>query len=214
MGKEGFVYGRAESSHGVGLGGARRQPSADAQAAADGQQPSNYHLPQVWASYLEQFPWDWFITIVPDDIIHPESLEKLWGVFIHKLNRYLYGQNYWKDKNKGVLTAMGWERQKRGAPHGHGLIGGIPDYVSRNQFYQFLKDHGAQFSKIEVYEKGAGAEYYMSKSSYAWKHGEIDVSYTLVRYQDGSWISAKEEHEQYCREYSAITRPVPTDYVW
>lgn len=175
---------------------------------------AKYHLPQAWATYLEKFPWDWFVTIVPDDIIHPESLEKLNRVFIHHLNRKLYGSNYWKQKDKCVLWTMGWERQRRGAPHGHGLIGGIPDYMSRNQAYQFLKAHGAQFSKIEQYEKDRGAEYYMSKSTYAWKQGEIDVSDSLARYQGGSWVSPKEQHEQFCRDYSAITKPDVSAYTW
>lgn len=178
------------------------------------QAESKYYLPQVWAGFLEQFPWDWFITIVPNDIIHPESLEKLWGVTIHRLNRYIYGQTYWKDKRKGVLWAAGYERQKRGAPHIHALIGGVPDYVNRYQFYQWLKDRSCDFSKIEVYKPAHGAEYYLSKSTYAWKQGEIDVSDSLQAFREGVWISAKDLHAEYCRDYGDRLRPPVSAYSW
>lgn len=161
---------------------------------------SNFHLPQVWASFFDKHPWDWFVTVVPDDIIHPESFDKLWDVFIHHLNRTIYGKHYWKDKHKGVFWAIGKEYQRRGAIHGHGLIGGIPDYVSRNQMYNFLRLHGAQFSKIEQYEKDCGAEYYMAKSTYAWKRGEIDFSDTMKHQIDGSRVCGKVLHEAFLKQ--------------
>lgn len=175
---------------------------------------SNYHLPQVWADFLKEYPWDIFGSIVPNEIVHPESLEKLWRVFIHHINRRVYGKDYWKDKNKGVMWAIGWERQRRGAPHGHYLIAGVPDYVSLKELHFWLHLHGADFSQVEAYEKDRGAEYYMSKSSYAWKHGEIDVSHTLARYQANSWVSAKEAHEAFCRDYGANLRSPLSAYDW
>lgn len=165
---------------------------------------SNFHLPQVWASFLDKHPWDWFMSVVPNDIIHPESFDKLWDVTIHHLNRTIYGKNYWKDKHKGVFWAIGKEYQRRGAIHGHALIGGIPDYISRNQIYNFLRDHGAQFSKIEDYQKDCGAEYYMSKSTYAWKRGEIDLSATMKHQMDGSRICGKALHQAYINEVTAV----------
>lgn len=176
---------------------------------------SNYHLPQAWAEFLAPFPWDWYIHLVPDNYPHPESLQKLFKTGIHHLNRRIYGQNYWKDKNKGVLTAIGWEHgEQTGHPHGHGLIGGIPDYISKYQFYWWLESHGARFTKIVPYKKEAGAEYYMSKSTYAWKRGEIDVSQTLSAYQRGSWRSGKVAHEQYCREKTFTLRYPLSAYSW
>lgn len=167
------------------------------------QDTSNFHLPQVWASFLDRYEWDWFFTIVPNEIIHPESFDKLFKVFIHQLNRTIYGKNYWKDKRKGVFTAIGIEYQKRGAVHGHGLAGGIPDYVSMNQFFNFLRDHGARFSKIERYQKDAGAEFYMSKSTYAWKRGEINLSETMKHEIEGTRICGKVLHEAFLQETSA-----------
>lgn len=178
-----------------------KQPSIEDDIFQDS---SNYHLPQVWASFLDRQSWDWFITVVPNDIIHPESFDKLWDVFIHHLNRMIYGKHYWKDKRKGVFWSIGKEYQRRGAVHGHGLIGGIPDYVSRNQFYNFLRNHGAQFSKIEQYQKNAGAEFYMSKSTYAWKRGEIDLSETMKHEIEGTRICGKVLHEAFLQEATTV----------
>ena len=166
---------------------------------------SIYYLPQVWAEFLSRFKWDWFVTIVPDHIVHPESLDKLRDVFIHHLNQHIYGRNYWKDKTKGVFWAFGMERQRRGAPHVHGLIGGLPDFMSRNIEYNWLREHGAQFSKIESYRPASGAEYYMSKSAYAWKHGEIDTSDTLALEQDGKRVCGKVLHHNYCEQFAKQT---------
>ena len=168
------------------------------------QDRSNFHLPQVWASFLDKYAWDWFITVVPNEIIHPESFGKLWGVTIHHLNQTIYGRHYWKNKKKGVFWSLGTEYQKRGAIHGHGLIGGIPEYLSRNQIYNFLRDHSAQFSKIEDYQKDRGAEYYMSKSTYAWKRGEIDLSATMKHEVDGSRICGKVLHKDYINEITEV----------
>jgi hypothetical protein len=171
-------------------------------------------LPQAWAEYLSGFPWSWYIHVIPDDYPHPEALMKFWFLFTHRLNRYCYGVSYWKDKTKGLLWAIGLERQKRGTPHIHGLIGGIPDYVSRNSYFQWLKDKGFQFSRIMAYKKGVGAEAYMSKSSYAWKHGEIEVSDSLCRYEEGSWINPALIQDQYCREVQLLNKKDLSAYQW
>jgi len=166
---------------------------------------SVYYLPQLWADFLSTFQWDWFITVTPDDNPHPEALDKLRDTFIHHLNQQIYGRSYWKDKNKGVFWAFGMERQRRGTPHIHGLIGGIPDFMSPNIEYNWLRDHGAQFSKIESYRPNAGAEYYMSKSTYAWKRGEVDLSATMKLEQDGTRVCGKVLQHNYCEQFANAT---------
>ena len=42
----------------------------------------------------------------------------------------------------------------------------------------------AGLARIYNYEQGKGAEFYMSKSAYAWKRGEIDLSGPLTFHLD------------------------------
>jgi hypothetical protein len=172
-----------------------------------------FELPQAWAEFLEPFKWNWFATIAPSDNPHPESLDKLYDLFIHNLNRSLYGQHYWKDKRKGVFWARATEYQNRGAVHHHALIGGIPDYENPVTWRNWLYSHSTM-SKIEPYRPEAGAEYYLSKSAYAWKRGEIDCSKSLAYEQDGKRICARSIHESFCARYTSLTKPDLNQYSW
>ena len=174
---------------------------------------SKYYLPQAWADFLRPFKWDWFMTIAPADLPHPETLDKLFDLEIHKLNHDIYGRHYWKDKRKGVFWARGLEYQRRGAPHIHALVGGIPDYVNPVMHRNFLYSKNAM-AKIEPYIESKGAEYYMSKSSYAWKKGEIDCSKTLVHESEGKRICGKHLHEEYCARYTSLTKPEINHFAW
>src|ERR1700690_2430813 len=78
---------------------------------------SNYSGPQVWADYLDKFQWDLYGHLSFRGNPHPESADKLWDVAIHRLNRYCYGQHYWKNKQKGLIWAKANEFQKRGTIH-------------------------------------------------------------------------------------------------
>ena len=149
----------------------------EASAYAD---ESNYHLPQVWAQFLDNpsYHWSWYGHFTFRDYPHPETAGKAWDKFIHCLNREAYGSRYWKDKSKGVTWARGTEDQKRGAVHFHALIGNLPERVRRMDYVDMWYDM-AGIGRIYAYEAGRGAEFYMSKSTYAWKKGEIDLSETM-----------------------------------
>ena len=174
---------------------------------------SRYALSQVWSEFLSPFKWDWFATIAPADCPHPESLDKLFDLFVHRLNREIYGVHYWKDKRKGVFWAKATEYQKRGAPHHHALIGGVPDYVNAVSHRNFLYSKNTM-SKIEPFRKDCGAEFYLSKSAYAWKRGEIDCSKTLVYEQEGKRICGKDLHQEFCARYTSLTRPDINRFNW
>ena len=152
---------------------------------------SKYSLPQAWAIFLDNtsFHWNWYghFTFRGDDpalkkghggFPHPEAAGKTWMLFIHKLNRESFGVRYTKHKEKGVIWARGTEYQKRGAIHYHALIGNIPDSVRRMDYVDLWHSLSG-IGRIYAYEKDRGAEFYMSKSSYAWKRGEIDLSGTM-----------------------------------
>ncbi len=145
-----------------------------------GEVPSNYEIPQAWAQFLDHdcFHWNWYGHFTFRDYPHIETACKAWDKFIHILNRECFGVRYWKDKSKGVTWARGTEDQKRGAVHFHAIIGNIPDRVRRMDYVDRWFEV-AGIARIYAYEKGRGAEFYMSKSTYAWKRGEIDLSETL-----------------------------------
>jgi hypothetical protein len=123
--------------------------------------------------------WKWFGTFTFKDDIHPEAAHKIWMKFIHQLNREIFGCGYWKRKSKGVIWARGSEYQIRGVLHYHALLGLIPDRVRRMNYVDYWEEL-AGFARIYAYERGKGAEGYISKSAYVFKRGEIDFSDTLV----------------------------------
>ena len=133
-------------------------------------------ISQEWAEYLSNPAFDWSLYghFSFRGYPHIESACKAWDTFIHELNRKIFGWYYWKDKSKGVPWARGTEYQKRGAVHFHAIIGGVPDCVGRFDLMERWHDM-AGISRIFAYERERGAEFYMSKSSYAWKKGEIDL---------------------------------------
>jgi hypothetical protein len=174
---------------------------------------SKFYLPQAWADFISPYPWDIFLTMSPADYPHPETLYKLFDLMVHKMNREIYGQHYWKDKRKGIFWVRALEWQKRGAPHIHALMGGIPDYVNPVDYRSFLYGRNC-ISKVEPYRKDNGAEYYMAKSCYAFKGGEIDCSKTLVHEADGKRICGKNIHIEYCARYTCLTKPDINQFIW
>ena len=143
--------------------------------------PSKYHLPQVWAEYLNSFnPWSWYGHFTFKEYPHPETASKTFDLFIHKLNRHIFGCRYYKHKEKGVTVARATEYQQRGSIHFHAILGRIPGDVRRLKYMDLWYELGG-ISRIYPYQSGLGAEYYMSKSTYAWKKGEIDLSGPLLQ---------------------------------
>lgn len=139
---------------------------------------SNYHLPQVWANYLNQFQWDIYGHLTFRNHPHPERCVKTFELFIHKINRKIYGVNYWKHKEKGITWACATELQKRGIAHFHFISGRIPREIRVFDLMDMWYLLGG-IGRIYPFEKDKGAEFYMSKSTYAWKRGEIDLSPNL-----------------------------------
>ena len=159
-------------------------------------------LAQVWGEFLEPYAWDWFATLTFKDCTHPESAGKVYDNWIHTLNRDSYGQAYWKDKSKGVFYARGTEYQRRGVIHYHALIGGIPDFVRLSKYVNWWKAYVAPQVAIEKYDRSKGGRFYMAKSAYTFKRGEIDCNDALVRESQGSRTCAKVLHNEFVRAYA------------
>lgn len=134
--------------------------------------------------------WTWYGHFTFRGYPHPESADKVWRKYVGDLNRQIFGKNFWKRKDEGVTWARGLEYQKRGSLHYHAIIGCVPDEVNTDLFrlaYKETWNELAGFARVYPYERNKGAEFYMSKSAYAWKRGEIDLGGPLkVRMQNPS----------------------------
>jgi hypothetical protein len=132
------------------------------------------NLKREWADFLYSLNglWDWYGHLTFKDPVYPESADKLFNVFMNKLNREIHGKRFKDIPATGVLWAKAIEKQKRDVLHFHFLCGGIPNWVQRTDYWQWWFDHAGR-NEIVPYEKERGAGYYMSK--YVGKEGEIEI---------------------------------------
>ena len=159
-------------------------------------------LPESWARFLDKPEWNWqwyghltFRDIINKydgkaDHVHPESAVKTFDKWIHLLNRAAFGVRYWNRTGDGVVWARATELQNRGAIHFHCLIGCIdkPDRAEiRRLDFMDLWWSMAGMARIYQYKPSHGAEFYLSKSCYAWKKGEIDLGGPLVERMTGNF---------------------------
>jgi len=182
-------------------------------------QESNYHIPQAWAEFLAQSSlagqWSWYGHFTHKDFPHPEAFDKLWKRWLAPINREAYGLRYYKT-NRGVTWARASERQARGSLHYHALIGDIPEYVDKAYHYRRWEEMSG-FCRIERYQASKGAEFYMSKDAYAWKHGEIDLSANLRSVLDGRKVSAVEDERREAESFVGVRcrhRKELLSFVW
>jgi hypothetical protein len=130
-------------------------------------------LKRAWGDYLNVFPWDLFVTLTSLEPIHPESLDKLSNQIIHKLNREIYGQNYYKTPNVGILVAKAIEMQKRDVLHSHMLMAGVPEHFYRKDLWRFIWEKKGCVNTVEKYDSRLGAGYYLTK--YVAKEANIEM---------------------------------------
>lgn len=138
---------------------------------------SLHQLPDVWGEFLSVWPWSWFTTHTFRRETHPESANKVWRLWIHQLNRQIFGPRYYKRSSDGVIWARGSEYQQRGALHYHALIGRVPDWVHRLDWLDAWDDL-AGFARVEPYDPSKGARFYLGK--YVLKGGEVDLGGPLT----------------------------------
>lgn len=160
-------------------------------------------LHHAWAEFLSTQDWQWFVTFTFKEEIHPEAADKLFRVWINKVNRHIYGQRWRKKPSGGVKWVRALEWQKRGVLHYHALMANL-GYASREQWAaEWMKlgdDSKAGFIRIDQYDdtKG-GAEAYLSK--YVAKDGDIDLSENFAA------INIIPDHEQRrTREFGEVTK--------
>ena len=137
-------------------------------------------LRDAWTRWLARYDWQWFVTLTFKNEIHPEAARKLFGMWIHGINRKLYGQKYHKC-NQGIYWVVALEYQKRGVIHFHALLGDDKNINTqmRRKNEEARWEQLAGFAMIRpILEKLTAVTSYVSK--YVIKDGEIEVSKTLM----------------------------------
>lgn len=139
----------------------------------------NERLHDQWTEWLSSFDWQWFVTFTFKEAIHPEAADKLYRVWINKLNRAIYGPKWSKrPEEKGVKHVRALEWQKRGVLHYHALVANTGIETRERwatEWQKLAEDSKAGFIKIDQYdEQKGGAAAYLSK--YVTKGGQIDCS--------------------------------------
>lgn len=151
-------------------------------------------LQEAWADFVNDFPWQWFVTLTFRDEVHPEKAMKLFRVWIRALNYYLFGKSATR-KGRSVYYVVAHEYQKRGVLHFHALIGADIALTERITFGGDKSDLGCLMYWNELWYSMAGicrVEEIKSKeavanyiSKYVIKDGQIDVSANLKYHRPG-----------------------------
>lgn len=136
----------------------------------------------AWKAFLAAWTWDWFVTLTfrphrgkaigsRARLPHPEQTDKLFRVWISRLNRHLYG-NRWSRKGIGVGWVRASESHKSGALHYHALLTGTGVTDARRLDWKDEWFELAGFARVEPPKSQEAVQAYCSK--YLTKDGEID----------------------------------------
>lgn len=129
-------------------------------------------LRNAYADFINHLcTWDWFCTMTWKSLVHPESALKLFYLFVHRLNKKIWGNRYYKGKDLGVFCCIAVEKQFRQVLHIHSLISGVPNnilYTDHALWWQ----RKAGSCEIEHYNYSRDAGSYLSK--YVAKDAEVE----------------------------------------
>lgn len=137
---------------------------------------------ESWGGFLSRWEWDWFVTLTfrphrgkkvgsRSRLPHPEQADKLFRLWISRLNRHLYGNHCWK-KGMGVGWVRASEPHQSGALHYHALLTGTGVTDARRLDWKDDWYALAGFSRIEPPSSQDAVQAYCAK--YVAKGGEID----------------------------------------
>jgi hypothetical protein len=146
-------------------------------------------LSEAWADFLGRWPWDWFGTHTFRVETHPEAADKVFRVFVSKINRRLYGVR-WNKHKRGIRWVRALELQRRGVIHFHTLMGGAGLSELRRLEWMDLWNELAGYARITQPENSDAVRRYCAK--YVIKGGEIDMGGPLQRppptfFSDDGW---------------------------
>jgi len=149
--------------------------------------PKKPTLQEAWLEFIERFqPYHWYVTLTFKNAVTNTRANKQFHRYMRRINETLFGKRY-RDHGLGLPYVNARERQGRGTPHFHTLIGGDV-YKLKRLSYMDLWDKGEGrkfnangYARIWPYDKEKGAKVYVSK--YVVKGGEIDVNIPPYMYE-------------------------------
>ncbi len=130
-----------------------------------------------YVDMLSRYLWHWFATNTFRNEVHPERADKLFRLWVSKMNRQLFGQR-WAKKGLGIYWARCLEYQKRDVLHYHSLMGGHGLDDMRRLTQMDVWNELAGYSRIEPPRNHYAVENYVAK--YLTKDGEIELGGPLV----------------------------------
>lgn len=144
-----------------------------------------------WCEFIRRWTWDMFGTFTfRGDLVHPEHADKVFRVWVSKVNRQLYGGRWFK-QGRGLVWARALEMQERGTVHFHALLAGpgLRELWEQSWYRQEdgrwanrlmdLWDELAGYARLEVPRSAEAVTGYCSK--YLLKGGELELGGPLER---------------------------------
>jgi len=126
--------------------------------------------------------WEWYTThTFRADYVSPRQSDRSWYGWFNRLRVSAKAKGYTPSLygEHAPFYFRVAEYQDRGTLHFHSLIGGIGD-IRRLQFKDIWELNG--FARVEKYEPGKGANYYVGKYLTKTEEGDIRFSHNLARH--------------------------------
>jgi hypothetical protein len=120
---------------------------------------------------LRYGPYEWYLTLIFEDEIHPEQAHRRYMRFVRAVNEGIFGKRY-RERDLGIYHVRVTEKQKRGVIHYYSLMGGGVGQLNPSIYSDIWHDDNG-FAKIQPYNPGKGTVVYMTK--YVGKGGEIEL---------------------------------------
>jgi len=149
--------------------------------------PKQQTLQDAWVEFIERFePYHWYVTLTFKNNVSNLRANKQFHRYMRRINEALFGKRF-RTKGLGVPYVNARERQGRGTPHFHMLVGGDCWRLRRLSYMDLWhkgegrKFNGNGYARILPYDKEQGAKVYCSK--YIQKGGELDINIPPYMYE-------------------------------
>ena len=131
--------------------------------------PVGQQLQDDMIVFLQQWPWEWFLSLTFRQSAHPEAADKQFRRFVMQLNRVLYHQR-WLKHDQGIRWVQALEYNRQGAIHYHALFTGVSGLRPHDCAALWHKHAG--FARIEAIRNTVAVLRYISKG--VPRGGELD----------------------------------------